>query len=221
MQVTSNHNEHSPRIKICGIRDQKTALAAIAAGADYIGFMFYRKSIRAITPDEAKPIVAAIKQHGAVPVGVFVDEDAAVITQVCTELSLGIVQLHGDVARNSVDQLQDHIQCIYVLPVLPGGEVMDTVSLAHNLHPERDFILYDGVNPGSGEAFSWDNFHLPHPQYRFFLAGGLTPDNVNEAIDKVNPFALDVSSGVESERGIKDIKLIEQFINHARGEYEH
>lgn len=201
------------RIKICGIRDSDAALAAADAGADAIGFMFYKNSSRSITPDEASEIMAVLPPCVS-SVAVFVNpmlDDFCDAEEACPTT---LVQFHG---QESLDLVQ---RCG---PNLIKAVRFDSATIESDLAawrdvPEVDAVLIDGSAGGQGTSFDWaalspfvDDYPKP-----IFLAGGLSPDNVAHAIRIVRPYAVDVSSGVERERGVKDPTLIEAFCDAVR-----
>jgi phosphoribosylanthranilate isomerase len=200
------------RIKICGITRIEDALAAVAAGADAIGLVFYAKSPRAVTPAQAKAIVAALPPF-VTSVGLFVDMPRAELKQLLAEVPLDLLQFHGD---ESPEDCAGHGRpFIKALRVKPG----DDVAAAIARYPEAAGILLDtyvpGTPGGTGEAFDWSL--VPRDAAKpVVLAGGLTPDNVGDAVRQVRPYAVDVSGGVEASKGIKDAAKIKAFIQRAR-----
>lgn len=175
-------------IKICGITDSDAAIFCARAGADYIGLVFEKTSPRYLTLDQAKPIVHAAHQHGIIPVAVFGKPNHAMMIPDLLHAGFSAIQ--------SFD------------PVI--GE-----SMLRPVDKSEPFILLDSANPGTGTKLDWSNIKRP-TEHPFFLAGGLTPDNVEEAMNTVRPHGVDVSSGVESSRGVKDKDLIVKFIQKAR-----
>ncbi|MDH4585360.1 phosphoribosylanthranilate isomerase [Pseudomonas sp. BN415] len=200
------------RIKICGITRIEDALAAVAAGADAIGFVFYAKSPRAVTPAQARAIVAALPPF-VTTVGLFVDMPRAELTQVLAEVPLDLLQFHGDESPEACAGYGRPY--IKALRVKPG----DDIAAAISSYPEASGILLDtfvqGTPGGTGEAFDWGL--VPQIAAKpLILAGGLTPENVGEAVRQVRPYAVDVSGGVEACKGIKDAAKIQAFIQQAR-----
>ncbi|MDE3735165.1 MULTISPECIES: phosphoribosylanthranilate isomerase [Pseudomonas] len=200
------------RIKICGITRIDDALAAVAAGADAIGFVFYAKSPRAVTPAQARAIVAALPPF-VTTVGLFVDMPRAELTQVLAEVPLDLLQFHGDESPEACAGYGRPY--IKALRVKPG----DDITAAISCYPEASGILLDtfvqGTPGGTGEAFDWSL--VPQDAAKpLILAGGLTPENVGEAVRQVRPYAVDVSGGVEAGKGIKDAAKIQAFIQQAR-----
>ncbi|MCY1280179.1 N-(5'-phosphoribosyl)anthranilate isomerase [compost metagenome] len=200
------------RIKICGITRIEDALAAVAAGADAIGLVFYARSPRAVTPAQAKAIVAALPPF-VTSVGLFVDMPRAELQQLLAEVPLDLLQFHGD--ETPEDCAGHGRPFIKALRVKPG----DDVAAAIARYPEAAGILLDtyvpGTPGGTGEAFDWSL--VPRDAAKpVVLAGGLTPENVGDAVRQVRPYAVDVSGGVEASKGIKDAAKIKAFIQRAR-----
>lgn len=193
-------------IKICGISDPNMAREAARANAHYIGLVFHPQSKRAVTKEEALPIVKTIKEEGALPVAVFKDECFAIMKDICEKTGIDIVQLHGDTSRREHHFLPQNYQRIFAMSAVN----ISTFS-SEGLDQKRDFILIDSDTPGEGKCLDWGTFHY-HLPFRWFLAGGLNEKNVARAITLLHPNGVDVSSGVESQPGQKDATLISQFI---------
>lgn len=196
------------RVKICGITRPQDALAAAQAGADAIGLVFYPRSPRAVEIDQAREIVDALPPF-VTTVGLFVDTDAARIRQVLDSIPLDLLQFHGD--ESPAD-----CRC-YGRPYLKAlrmREEADVLATARQYYDAAGLLLdtYRADQPGgTGERFDWRRVpaRLTIP---VVLAGGLTPDNVAEAILTAQPFGVDVSGGVEAQKGIKDVYKIRSFI---------
>ena len=203
----------SVTVKICGITSEADALAAAEAGADAIGLMFYEGSPRHVTLEQAKAISAALPQH-VMRVGVFVNAEEAFVHQALTECMLNILQFHGDETPEECSR--------YPVMTLKAFRVQGDETLAQlEAYPSAGYLLDAYVKDalgGTGATFNWDlavraqEFGKP-----IFLAGGLTPENVVEAVRKVQPFGVDVSSGVESEPGRKDAEQMRTFVAAAKG----
>ncbi len=198
-------------VKICGMTRFEDALAAARLGADWVGFNFWPRSRRYIAPEAAAAIVAALPP-AVTPVGVFVDPTAAELSRAIQVSGVRIVQLHGD---------EPPALCATVpVPVVKGIRVRDAHSLAALAAYEVSAFLLDSATPGyggSGTAFDWVLASEIAADVPLWLAGGLTPGNVSEAVRRVRPRGVDVASGVESAPGVKDWKLIEAFIRNAKG----
>ncbi len=201
------------RVKICGIRTAEIAQQAAQAGADFMGLVFHPDSKRYVTLEQAKIIAAAVKAKGAIPVAVFVNHSAAEMHEICEKTAITWIQLHGSDAKQQHHLLPAHYQRIYVQSVTAKGEIpFDNESGLIHCNPARDFLLFDTAQPGSGKKFDWQLFNY-QGKFRWFLAGGLTPDNVVAALKQLKPAGVDVSSGVENAAGEKDITLVRKFIN--------
>lgn len=196
------------RVKICGITRPDDALAAARAGADAVGLVFYAKSPRAVTINEAQGVARALPPL-VTTVGLFVDAAADDIREVLQSVPLDLLQFHGNEAPD---------QCrVYGRPYVKAvrmRETTDLAAVARSYHDAAGLLVdtyVEGVPGGTGRAFDWSR--LPSSLGRpLILAGGLTPDNVAEAVGRVRPWAVDVSGGVESAPGVKDAARIEAFI---------
>lgn len=200
------------RSKICGITRVEDALVAAEAGADAIGLVFYAKSPRAVTVQQARAIIAALPPF-VTTVGLFVDASRCEIGEILDAVPLDLLQFHGDEAP---EQCEGHGRpYIKALRVRPGEDI--AARCVEYVHASG--VLLDtyvpGVPGGTGEAFDWSLVPemLPKP---LILAGGLTAQNVRAAIAQVSPYAVDVSGGVEAAKGIKDAEKIRAFIREVR-----
>jgi len=201
------------RIKVCGIRDADAAKVAAECGADAVGFVFVRSSARFITPEDAYEIMAGLPPLVS-SVGVFMNHSLDTFSDIEETCPTTLSQLHGSEDEKLVRQCG---------PGVIRGIRFDAATIATELArwgalEEVDAILVDGSAGGEGQAFDWSGMAAPMGQVSkpIFLAGGLTPENVGEAIRAVRPYAVDVSSGVERERGVKDAALIEAFCDAVR-----
>ena len=187
-------------VKICGITRVDDALAAVEAGAHALGFVFWRESPRFIDPFRARAIVRRLPAF-VTPVGVFVNQPPEYAAGVSRLVPLGAIQLHGDEPADSVTRIGR--------PVIKALTV-DLASQPEQLAawPADVTILLDAHDPvrrgGTGRAIDWDGAAKVAAARRVVLAGGLTPENVVPAIERVRPFGIDVSSGVERSPGVKD-----------------
>jgi phosphoribosylanthranilate isomerase len=196
------------RIKICGITNLADALLAAELGADALGFIFYSKSPRKVTPDAAQEIIKRLPPL-VLSVGVFVDEEAAVVQELAGRLGLDWVQLHGAETPNYCRSLGRR--------VIKAFRVRDENSLLE-LEPYRgaaQAFLLDTYKPGqmggTGETFNWDLARRARTYGPIILAGGLTPENVARAMELAQPQAVDVASGVEAAPGKKDPEKLRNF----------
>ena len=200
------------KVKICGVTNVADALAAAEAGADMIGLNFYGQSPRHLTLAQAVEIARALPPF-VMRVGVFVNPEEALVTRAIGECNLSLLQFHGDETSGFCTQ--------FSLMSMKAIRVRDAESLNQLAHYQTDAFLLDAHSKsglgGTGEKFNWDlaveakKFNKP-----IFLAGGLTPENVAEAVRQVRPFAVDVSSGVESALGKKDHAKVKAFIEAAK-----
>jgi phosphoribosylanthranilate isomerase len=198
-------------IKICGIKTLKDALAAIDAGADYLGFNFYPKSVRFIEKDACAEITSVLKkEHPNIKlVGVFVNSSIEEIKNILETCSLDLAQLHGDETSEMFHQLKPH-----VFKAFRG--VMDVEANKRIIADGAPAFLVDaavkGVYGGSGVTADWSAAAELAKKYPLLLAGGLTPENVADAVQQVRPWGVDVASGVESEPGRKDAGKMKAFV---------
>jgi phosphoribosylanthranilate isomerase len=201
------------RSKICGITCIEDALAAVEAGADAIGFVFYPKSPRAVTAQQAKAIIAALPPFVST-VGLFVNASACELNETLDAVPLDLLQFHGDETPEQCEGY--HRPFIKALRVKAG----DDIAAACKQYSKASGILLDtyveGVPGGTGETFDWALIPkgLSKP---IILAGGLTSANVSQAIAQVQPYAVDVSGGVEKSKGIKDHDKIRAFMSAVHG----
>lgn len=210
------------RIKICGIREPEHAKAAADAGADYIGLVFVKKSPRYVTTAEAQAVAQTLPP-GVEPVGLFVDTAAADIQRVAKAVGLKTIQLHGHEPITILDELNG-LQVIrakaFDLDYIEDLREWDKQPAVCGLLLDTPPTKTTGLTGGSGEAFDWNQLmKIPPPAFEtpIFLAGGLTPDNVAYAMNSYYPIdVVDVSSGVESSRGVKDVGLIKAFCEAVR-----
>jgi phosphoribosylanthranilate isomerase len=204
----------SPRVKICGITNWADARRAFQAGADFLGFNFYRLSPRYISPARAAKIVRRLPKS-VLSVGVFVNEKEPSVLEIARAVGLDYVQLHGDETPQTVASLARRIRVIKALRVRKPFRV----AQLSRFRGASAFLL-DGFDKrargGTGKTFDWAVARRARRGRRIFLAGGLTPENVNEASRMVKPFAIDVCSGVESSPGKKDPARVLAFMGALR-----
>ena len=199
------------RVKICGITNKEDAQAAVALDADALGFVF-AQSPRRVTKEQARDIIQRLPPFVS-PVGVFVDESADAIKEICDFSGIGTVQLHGNEPSAFLHELTGY----KIIKAFRVKEEDDLKPLAQ-YHPHA-FLLdsyVKGVMGGTGIPFKWKIAAQAHQYGAIILSGGLTPENVGEAIRVVRPYAVDVSSGVESSPGRKDRLRMKQFISQAK-----
>ncbi|QEP43722.1 phosphoribosylanthranilate isomerase [Ectothiorhodospiraceae bacterium BW-2] len=194
-------------VKICGITRPEDGLFAAACGVDAIGLVFYPPSPRAVTLEQAAAVVARLPPFVSV-VALLVNPTVTEVEAVLAQIAPDILQFHGQESDEFCRQFQRRY--IKALAVQSGSSVVQLVSA----YPEASALLLDAWHPklhgGSGEAFDWGL--IPPLTQPLILAGGLNPDNVATAIATVHPYAVDVSSGVESRKGCKDHTKISRFL---------
>ena len=202
----------SIRVKVCGITRVEDALTAIRLGANAIGFIFWDKSARYIDPNEARKIVMALPPFVSV-VGVYVDPSSEWVEETCSIAGLNLLQFHGDELPEFCSQ--------FPLPYIKAVRIrsgIDLLQYATQYSSSNGLLLdsyVEGIPGGTGRTFEWslipENLSLP-----LILSGGLHPENVCAAIRKAKPWAVDVSSGVEITKSIKDEDKIAAFMTGVR-----
>jgi phosphoribosylanthranilate isomerase len=200
------------RVKVCGITNLEDARQAVFAGADALGFVFYRPSPRYIDPMDAAKIIASLPPF-VVSVGLFVNEEATSVASILDTTGLDLIQFHGD----ETPQFCEGFDRPYIkaLRVASERHSRDDVAAMIDAFSSARGVLLDtyrkGVPGGTGEVFDWDL--VPQHSQNIILAGGLDPCNVAAAVQRVAPYAVDVSGGVEASHGVKDANKIIQFIS--------
>lgn len=190
------------KVKICGLSTKETVETAVSAGADYIGFVF-APSKRQVTLDQASEL-AEIIPADVKKVGVFVSPSRAELLEAIDKVGLDLVQVHGQVE----DDVFENLPCASIQAVQVDGE-------GHVPNSQADYLLFDAPVAGSGQTFDWGQLDTTGLNQAFFIAGGLKEDNVVKAIQHFTPYAVDVSSGVETD-GQKDHEKIRRFIERVK-----
>ena len=190
------------KVKICGLSTKEAVKTAVSAGADYIGFVF-APSKRQVTLEQAIDLAKFIPSH-IQKVGVFVSPSRAELLEAIEKVGLDLVQVHGQVA----DDLFENLPCASIQAVQVDGD-------GHVPSSQADYLLFDAPVAGSGQTFDWGRLDTTELAQPFFIAGGLNEDNVARAIQHFTPFAVDVSSGVETD-GQKDHEKIRRFIERVK-----
>jgi len=190
------------KVKICGLSNIEAVKTAVSAGADYIGFVF-APSKRQVTLEQAAELAKFIPSH-IQKVGVFVSPGRAELLEAVDKVGLDFVQVHGQV----VDKLFENLPCASIQAVQVDGN-------GHVPNSQADYLLFDAPVAGSGQTFDWGQLDTTELAQPFFIAGGLNEDNVARAIQHFSPFAVDVSSGVETD-GQKDHEKIRRFIERVK-----
>lgn len=198
-------------VKICGITREEDALLAVAMGADAVGFVF-APSKRQIAPSVARDIVRRLPPE-ILTVGVFRDEAASRVVEIVNSAGLRAAQLHGREGAESTRWIRERVP--FVIKAFAAGDPALDLAATYG----ADAILLDSPTPGSGEVFDWTLAEGRPDNIRTILAGGLTPDNVADAVRRVRPWGVDVASGVEADRGDpgqKDARKVRAFVEAAR-----
>ncbi|RKR86158.1 phosphoribosylanthranilate isomerase [Micromonospora pisi] len=195
-------------VKVCGLRTAPDVAASVDAGADAIGFVL-TPSPRQVTPAEARELAEAVPTD-VLTVGVFRGEPVDVVRAAVAASGVRAIQLHGDEPATHYTALRE-----LGLPLIRGTSPGGAAGLRPGALGE-DLLIVDSPQPGSGAAWDWDTLDRAALAGRWLLAGGLRPDNVGAAIDALRPWGVDVSSGVEVRRGVKDPALIRVFLEAVR-----
>ena len=209
---------HRTRIKICGLTRNEDVRAAINAGADAIGFVFYAKSPRYITPDAAARLMALVPPF-VTTVGLFVNATLQEVQQVLAQAPVSLLQFHGDETPESCAAIAKMVNRPFIraLRVSPDMSGADLLKYAHD-YPDASGLLLDTFVDGyggGGKVFDWSLIPKELAP-RVVLSGGLSVQNATEAVVRVRPYAVDVSSGVELSKGIKDADKIRAFTGAVR-----
>jgi len=204
-------SEKQVKVKVCGMTSLKDALNAVEGGADAVGFIFYKKSLRSVTMKTVREIVLELPPF-VDTVGVFVDETAEQINKIADYCNLDIIQLHGNESPTFCKKIRRK--------VIKAFRIKDMQSVKKISNFQVSGFLLDtfseNLHGGTGKVFDW-NLALPAKKFGpVIMAGGLTPNNVQQAVRQIRPYGVDVCSGVESEPGIKDHKKVRAFLNNAK-----
>lgn len=204
------------KTKICGIKTSEALSAAVGAGARFVGFVFFPPSPRHVTVDTAKEL-ALMLPTGVRSVGLFVDPTDEQLADVLNHVQLDMIQLHGGESPERISEIKG----MYAMPVLKAFPVSSAEDIGH-VHAYADVLdwyVFDAKPPagaevpgGAGKSFDWTILQGQSFGKPWMLSGGLTADNVAKALSILTPSAVDVSSGVESTRGVKDIDKIKAFL---------
>jgi len=202
------------KAKVCGITNPEDGLFAAKSGADAIGLVF-AKSLRKVSVEEAREIAAALP-NGVLKVGVFVNEEPAEMLRIAAEVGLDYAQLHGDESPEVVDAVHEG-----GLKVIKALRVQDADSLSAMEEYGADLFLLDAysekVRGGTGERFDWEMAKSLKGRDNILISGGLTPENVREAIRFFEPYGVDASSSLEDSPGKKNRERVRRFVSAAKG----
>lgn len=198
-------------VKICGVTGEEDALLAVALGADAVGFVFAPASPRRVHPEVVRDVVRRLPTE-VVTVGVFRDERPEQVIEVISRCGLRGAQLHGGETAADVRFVRARVP--FLIRALPAGDARLNEALSGADAP--DVVLLDAPEPGSGTVFDWSLAEGAPDGVRLMLAGGLNPDNVEQAIRKVRPWGVDAASGVEARPGRKDPAKLRRFVETAK-----
>ena len=214
-------------VKVCGIRDANTATEVATCGVNAIGLNFFTPSPRSISVTDAKAIVEVLPER-ITPVGLFVNHSINEVLETCQQLNLGTVQLHGDEQPEYLAEIKQHLPEIQIIRAYRMGSdglssLFEYLEKCDKLNVTLFACLIDafvkGTFGGTGTTVAWNRLQQEYNRQqmpRLILAGGLNPTNIAEAIQAVNPWGVDVASGVESAAGVKEISLVKQLVANAR-----
>lgn len=204
-------SEKQVKVKVCGMTSLKDALVAVEGGADAVGFIFYKKSPRSVTMKTVREIVLELPPF-VDTVGVFVDETAEQVNKIADYCNLDIIQLHGDESPTYCKKIRRKVIKAFRIKDMQSVKKLSSFQVS-------GFLLdtfSENLHGGTGKVFDW-NLALPAKKFGpVIMAGGLTPNNVQQAVRQIRPYGVDVCSGVESEPGIKDHKKVRAFLNNAK-----
>lgn len=226
------------KVKICGITNKEDAFWASSLGADFIGLNFVKESLRKVSLSNAKDIINSLPPYTSC-VGVFFNEDITQLVKICKKLNINYVQLHGEETTEFCSQLKlelPQLKIIKTVRIKPEEDisqqekdnyVLELSQKIENFLSYVDYILFDTYIGdqlgGTGKVFSWpvvkqikEIFSNKSIQLKFFIAGGLTPENIEEAIEFLEPWGVDVASGVERLPRRKDFEKMKSFIRKAK-----
>jgi phosphoribosylanthranilate isomerase len=210
-------SEEQTKVKICGITSLEDARFASGALAHYMGFVFYEDSPRFITPAQAGAIINWL--HGIECVGVFVNQPLDDVNMISRQTGIDFVQLHGIENPAYCSLVEKPI--IKAIHVEAGDTAEDLNERIERYIDHVEYLLFDtkieGQWGGTGQSFNWSVLDDVSNGVPYFLSGGLNPQNIGEACRQVNPYAVDVSSGLEAKPGVKDFDKIEAFMEEMRG----
>lgn len=205
-----------PKLKVCGITELEDARYCAGAGADYLGFVQHEDSPRYIAPRQAAEIIEWV--HGPEPVGVFVNESAETVNQTAAEAGFALAQLHGHEPPALCAEVEPPV--IKAVRVVHDASATQLRAVMEPYAAHADFFLLDTHSTslwgGTGESFNWRLARELSADFPLFLAGGIDADNVEEAVRTMRPYAVDLSSSLESEPGKKDFDKMERFFETFR-----
>lgn len=202
------------RIKICGTTNRDDAWAAVAAGVDALGFIFAEKSPRCISPEDAKKIIVELPPFVDL-VGVFVDKDPTELEEIVHYCGLNHVQLHGQESPEYCKELASRFPVTRIMKAFRVSDMSRVADFVQYNDVVSGFLLdtySKGQSGGTGKTFNWDIIPTLGLKRPFILAGGLSPENIEAAITNVQPYAVDINSGIELSPGVKDHEKLQDIV---------
>lgn len=200
-------------VKICGITNFEDAINSVEAGADMLGFVFYKGSKRYIEPEKSAEIIREVSSF-ALCVGVFVNNDVEEIKRIIDQTMIDVVQLSGDESPDVCEKLKSYVKVVKSFKV--GDNFSEKILQNYDVDYVHFDTFVDGEFGGTGKTFNWDKIVGLSEKHKVILSGGLNSENVKDAILKVKPYTVDVSSGVEDFPGKKNFEKIRKFIENAK-----
>lgn len=209
----------TPAVKICGLTRVDDALAALDLGATHLGMVFFPGSARCVSTDRARAVAEAVRRHSGNDesgrpklVGIFVNQEVEEMVDIADAVGLDLLQLHGSESPNIAAKTRR--------PYMKAFRIDDTPPYTDGFEA-AEWLLFDAYSPvsqgGTGKSFRWELLDAWPRSSKFFLAGGLTPDNVAAAIRQVRPDGIDVSTGVEDGPGLKNVEKMKKLFEAIRG----
>jgi phosphoribosylanthranilate isomerase len=202
------------RVKLCGFKEEKTLQAAIKENCDFIGFIFYEKSPRFVSVDDAKKLARIVPSHIA-KVAVVVDADFNFLEEISQKFSPEFFQFHGSESPEFLSEVRKKFPQIKIIKAFKISDKSDLEKISA-FEKVADLLLLDGKNAGSGEKFDWEILKNFSARKDWFLSGGLNADNISHAIKTTGAKMIDISSGIEEIRGQKSPQLIAEFMAKVR-----
>jgi phosphoribosylanthranilate isomerase len=206
------------RIKMCGTTTLEDAEKAVRLGVDALGFIFYEKSPRYITPIDAREIISHLPAFMDF-VGVFVGKEISEVVEIVRKSGINHVQLHGNENIEYCQKLIEKLPCCKVIKAFRVSSKSKAEDFSPYQYVVSGFLLdtyLKGEPGGTGEVFDWEIIKKLNLQRPLILAGGLNPDNITDAVSSVEPYAVDINSGVEVKPGVKDYIKLSRLIQHVR-----
>jgi phosphoribosylanthranilate isomerase len=213
------------KVKICGIKSREDAALVCRYGADYLGFIFINGTPRCLKVDEASAIIKDVSvdmKDGVFLAGLFLNKEPEEVSSIVLECGLGMAQLQGEESPDDCAKVKKLSGCLIAKTVKVTGKILSVGPYVLSDYDMCDFFVFDTFHPlmagGTGQRFDWKiaQSGMAAAGKPFFVAGGLNPGNVAEAVREFKPYGVDVSSGVEIDPGKKDKKLLKEFIENAK-----